>query len=288
MPADDFEDDYVSDDSVAIYSEDEGQVLDGLDQPEKAAPTVDSIAEAEAKASKKRKRREKEKAKRAEKKRKLEDAGETQQTKSATSLSPEHAAEYLSTYQAKTYPKSSTLEMEDLRISADFIADTTQYDGLRTAEELGHIITQTFPRLLIRLGQTPKHNGAPTLIFIAAAALRVIDITRVLKKHRGTKGGEVAKLFAKHIKLQDHVAYLKRTKIGVAVGTPGRISQLLESESLTLPALTHIFIDSTFRDSKKRSMLDIPETRDELFRGVLGRQNIRDGLRAGKFQLVLF
>jgi len=126
------------------------------------------------------------------------------------------------------------------------------------------------------------------LIFVAGAALRVVDITRILKKYKGAKGGDVAKLFAKHIKLQDHIAYLKHTKVGAAVGTPGRLSQLLESESLVLSALTHIFIDTTYKDSKKRSMLDIPETRDELFRGILGRQNIRDRLREGKVQLVLF
>lgn len=55
------------------------------------------------------------------------------------------------------------------------------------------------------------------------------DITRVLKDKtlRGEKGGEVAKLFSKHIKLADHVTYLKQTKVGAAVGTPGRIGKLL-------------------------------------------------------------
>lgn len=55
------------------------------------------------------------------------------------------------------------------------------------------------------------------------------DVTRVLKekKLRGEKGGEVAKLFAKHFKLAEHVAYLRRTKVGAAVGTPGRIGKLL-------------------------------------------------------------
>lgn len=55
------------------------------------------------------------------------------------------------------------------------------------------------------------------------------DVTRVLKdKHlRGEKGGDVAKLFAKHFKLEEHVAYLKRTKIAAAVGTPGRLGKLL-------------------------------------------------------------
>lgn len=54
-------------------------------------------------------------------------------------------------------------------------------------------------------------------------------MTRVLKdkRLRGEKGGEVAKLFAKHFKLEEHVKYLKRTKVGAAVGTPGRIGKLL-------------------------------------------------------------
>jgi protein CMS1 len=64
---------------------------------------------------------------------------------------------------------------------------------------------------------------------VAGAALRVVDVTRVLKdqKLRGEKGGEVAKLFAKHFKLAEHVTYLRRTKVGSAVGTPGRIGKLL-------------------------------------------------------------
>jgi protein CMS1 len=57
----------------------------------------------------------------------------------------------------------------------------------------------------------------------------VADVARVLKdkKLRGEKGGEVAKLFARHFKVAEHVAYLRRTKVGAAVGTPGRIGKLL-------------------------------------------------------------
>jgi len=64
---------------------------------------------------------------------------------------------------------------------------------------------------------------------VTGAALRVADVTRVLKdkRLRGEKGGEVAKLFAKHFKLEEHITYLKRTKVGAAVGTPGRIGKLL-------------------------------------------------------------
>lgn len=91
-------------------------------------------------------------------------------------------------------------------------------------------------------------------------------------KLRGEKGGEVAKLFAKHFKLAQHVSYLKRTKVGAAVGTPGRIGKLLcetgefalmtlrvlvdsmlifAADALTISALSHIILDITYRDSKK-------------------------------------
>jgi hypothetical protein len=85
------------------------------------------------------------------------------------------------------------------------------------------------PMLHTRLSQKSKLNGAPTLLFVAGAALRVADATRILKDNRlrREKGADVAKLFARHFKLEEHVSYLKRSKIGSAVGTPGRIGKLL-------------------------------------------------------------
>lgn len=59
--------------------------------------------------------------------------------------------------------------------------------------------------------------------------MRVANVTRVLKNKilQGEKGAGAAKLFAKHFKLEEHVRYLKKTKIGSAVGTPGRVGKLL-------------------------------------------------------------
>ena len=170
----------------------------------------------------------------------------------------------------------------------------------------GHLV---LPTLRTRMGQRPKNNGAPTLIFVAGAALRVADVTRVLKdkRLRGEKGGDVAKLFAKHFKLEEHVAYLKRTKIAAAVGTPGRLGKLLcdtgmlctlrvwssaylginVTDALSTSALTHIILDVSYRDVKKRNLLDIQETRDEVFRTVLGAPKVFNGLKQGTIQLVL-
>jgi len=193
--------------------------------------------------------------------------------------------------QAKSYPKLSVVELDDIRIPESAIVDTTAWNAPRTVDQLGNFIAKVVPTLRTRLTQRSKDNGAPTLLFVAGGALRVIDVIHALKSKtiRGEKGGDVAKLFARHIKLEDHVTYLRRTKIGSGVGTPGRIGKLLcETDALSTSALTHIMLDVSFQDAKKRSMLDIPETRDETFRTVLGADSVREGIRNGKIQLVLF
>lgn len=59
-------------------------------------------------------------------------------------------------------------------------------------------------------------------------------------------------------------------------------------DALSLSALTHIILDLTYQDAKKRTLLDIPETRDEVFRTILGADSVQDALRRNKIQLVLF
>jgi len=156
---------------------------------------------------------------------------------------------------------------------------------------LEEFIINAVPSLHKRLSQKSKSPGSPTLLFITGAALRGTDLIRVLRsaKLRGEKGGEVAKLFAKHFRLEQHVAYLKKTKIGSAVGTPGRIGKLLnETDALTVSALSHIALDVSHKDAKKRGLLDIPETRDEVFKTVFATPQVLEGIRAGKIQIILF
>ena len=193
------------------------------------------------------------------------------------------------------------------------------------------LLLQVTPTLKARLRMASKNFGSPTVLFIASGAMRVADATRIFKSKflRQEKGGDAAKLFARHFKLEEHMAYLKRAKIGSgwsilvhipvtasnwtlvsnffsAVGTPGRIGKLLcESgkhsqtrqlstfadqftDALSVSALTHIIFDATYRDVKKRSLFDITETRDEVFRLVLGADSVRKAINQGKVQLVFF
>jgi len=53
-------------------------------------------------------------------------------------------------------------------------------------------------------------------------------------------------------------------------------------------ALSHIIIDTTYKDAKNRSLLDIPETRDETFQTVLCNPKVLKGIQEGRIQVVLF
>ncbi|TFK42903.1 U3-containing 90S pre-ribosomal complex subunit-domain containing protein [Crucibulum laeve] len=302
---DDLEDDFVLDDIVAL-SEEEDEIedeaffsdapedavqpqdeehLDAKDEPE-PSPIID-----EATVAKKRKRREKEKERRAKKRKLTEEAGGDVVHCTIAARSPSALSDFLCSMQTKTFSKLSAIELGDMRIPETSIADTTAWTGPRTLDHLVEFIVTVLPTLKTRLAQKSRHNGSPTVLFVAGAALRVADITRVLKdkRLRGEKGGEVAKLFAKHFKLAEHVTYLKQTKVGSAVGTPGRIGKLLcETDALTVSALTHIILDATFVDPKNRSLFDIPETRDEVFKTVLGGPQVLKAIQDGKIQVVLF
>lgn len=238
---------------------------------------------------KKRKRKAKDKEKKA-KKRKLVESIIPEEC-SIASQGPSDLSNYLASVQVKSFPKLSVIEIGDLQIPESAIVDTTSWTGSRTLDQLASFIMKTLPSLHTRLSQKSKSKGAPTLLYIASAALRVADVTRVLKdkRLRGEKGGDVAKLFAKHFKLAQHVTYLKRTNIGSAVGTPGRLGKLLnETDALKLSALSHIILDITFKDTTTRNLLDIPETRDEVFGTILNHVQILKGIKEGKIQVVLF
>lgn len=78
-----------------------------------------------------------------------------------------------------------------------------------------------------KLWSASKKNGAPHTIVVTAAGLRAAEIARIMRKFQ-TKDATVAKLFAKHIKLQDSVKFLKSTRTGIAVGTPTRLKDLMD------------------------------------------------------------
>lgn len=59
------------------------------------------------------------------------------------------------------------------------------------------------------------------------------------------------------------------------------------SDALQTSQLSHVILDLSFRDAKKRNLLEIPETRDEVFKTVLGHPKVLQRIREGKTQVVL-
>jgi protein CMS1 len=59
-------------------------------------------------------------------------------------------------------------------------------------------------------------------------------------------------------------------------------------DGLLVSALTHIVLDVSYHDVKQRSLLDIPETRDEVFETVLGAPQVMERIVSGKIHIVLF
>ena len=55
-----------------------------------------------------------------------------------------------------------------------------------------------------------------------------------------------------------------------------------------MSALTHIVLDMSYRDAKQRCLLDIPETRDDVFKTVLGAPQIMERVVSGKIYIILF
>ncbi|KAF8311257.1 hypothetical protein DL93DRAFT_2083459 [Clavulina sp. PMI_390] len=244
----------------------------------------------EAKKEKKRKKRAKDNERKAKKQRLtlVNDVEPTDSTITATQ-SPARIASLLRKGHAQVLGTLTEVELEDIAIPESCIVDTREWTGERTHETLAAFIQQVVPTLATRIGQSSKNNGAPTCIMLAANANRVTDLTRSFRPLKGEKGGEVCKLFARHFTLAQHVEHLKKTKVGVAIGTPSRVSTLLnDTDALITKALSHIILDVTYMDTKQRSMLDTRETKDEIFKSFFKNEKVMERLKNGKCQLVLF
>ncbi|KAH9494662.1 hypothetical protein Btru_020470 [Bulinus truncatus] len=108
-----------------------------------------------------------------------------------------------------------------------------------------------------------KKNGSPCLLIITSSAIRAVELNRQIKGFLDGKC-KVAKLFAKHMKIEEQKKFLSKTNCQVGIGTPGRILMLIKQGSLSLESLIGVVLDWNWRDSKLKRMADIPEIRTDL------------------------
>ncbi|KAK4192583.1 U3-containing 90S pre-ribosomal complex subunit-domain containing protein [Podospora australis] len=167
----------------------------------------------------------------------------------------------------------SPVELSDLYISANAIKDTTSFQKPRTLENLPDFL-QEFAREGEKLDQTTKDFGAPHTLVVSGAGLRAADAVRALRTFQ-KKGNTIGKLFAKHFKVEEQVAFLKKTRSGLAVGTPQRLIDLLENGALSIAKLRRIVVDASHIDQKKRGVLDMRETLMPLVK-LLTRKELKE------------
>ncbi|KAL9624220.1 MAG: hypothetical protein Q9160_001467 [Pyrenula sp. 1 TL-2023] len=123
------------------------------------------------------------------------------------------------------------------------------------------------------LSTTVETTASPHTLVICGSGIRAADIARTVRLFQ-SKTAAVCKLFAKHIKLAESVETVAKTKIGIGVGTPQRILDLLSMDALKTDNLRRIVIDASYLDQKKRSILDHREVFGPLIR-ILNQEDVR-------------
>ncbi|KAJ6115017.1 Protein CMS1 [Penicillium sp. IBT 16267x] len=196
-------------------------------------------------------------------------------------------ADYFAQRAQKLDKELSAVELNDLSVSDSTFLDTSAYTEPRTLEKLPEFL-KTFSPKGSDLSKASEQKGTPHTLVITGAGLRAADIVRALRPFQN-KESIVGKLFAKHIKLDEAKQFLQRAQMGIGIGTPARVSDLVESGDLKLNELQRIVIDGSHIDQKQRGIFDMKDTHFPLLK-LLTRPELRERYAAkkNKTQILIF
>ncbi|XP_025097805.1 protein CMSS1-like [Pomacea canaliculata] len=105
--------------------------------------------------------------------------------------------------------------------------------------------------------------GSPLLLILSSSAIRAVQLNRHIKSFLG-KDCKTAKLFAKHMKLEEQTRFLKKHVCHAGVGTPNRVQALLKAGCLKMDSVQAVVLDWNWRDVKLKRLVDIPDVRKDL------------------------
>lgn len=152
---------------------------------------------------------------------------------------------------------STTIELEDKFVSSKAFRDTTSFTEPRVAKHLPAFLERFTTGGKDALS-TSDTVASPHTIIVTASGIRAADIHREVRCF-GSKDSKITKLFAKHMKLKESVEFVTKNQIGVAVGTPSRLNELVVQDALKTGSLRRIVVDGSYTDEKKRTIFDIKE-----------------------------
>lgn len=150
----------------------------------------------------------------------------------------------------------SVVEMEEMALSdANFLPSS---DATHTVSSY---LKEVCPKWA-KLWRGHTDTKRPLAIVVCSSALRALDVMRQAAAFKGDC--RVAKLFSKHIKVEEQIASLAKLPVHLAAGTPGRIKKILDLDGMTLDSLKYLVLDWNWRDQKLRRLIDIPEVKTDV------------------------
>ncbi|XP_037343870.1 protein CMSS1 [Pungitius pungitius] len=174
--------------------------------------------------------------------------------------------------------KLSVIEQEELKLlDSSFLS----------SNDLTHTVSSYLKQVCPKWSKIQKQHTekrALVLLVVCSSAIRAIKLIKQMTAFKGE--AKAVKLFAKHIKIEEQVKLLQKGTTHIGVGTPGRMSALVEKEGLSLHALKYVVLDWNWRDQKLRRMVDVPEIKLDLMKllegGILKRCK-EDKVKIGLF-----
>uniref|UniRef100_A0A3B4XCN6 Cms1 ribosomal small subunit homolog n=1 Tax=Seriola lalandi dorsalis TaxID=1841481 RepID=A0A3B4XCN6_SERLL len=126
--------------------------------------------------------------------------------------------------------KRSVIEQEELKL---------QDSCFLSSNDLTHSLSSYLKQVCPKWAKIQKqHTGKSSvvLLIVCSSALRAIELIKQLTTFKGE--AKAVKLFAKHIKIEEQVKLLQKGVTHIGVGTPGRISALIEKGKCGQDSLT--------------------------------------------------
>lgn len=113
------------------------------------------------------------------------------------------------------------------------------------------------------IGKNSHENGSPVVLIVSPSAIKATKIIKsISSKFQNCK---IAKLFAKHIKVEDQIKMLSENAYSIAIGTPNRLNKLIELGALNLTKLKIGIIDIA-EDEKKFTLLSLKDVKDDFYK----------------------
>ena len=154
----------------------------------------------------------------------------------------------------------------DYKISDKFTALSYKHFAKCSVTDFNTLVTQFLPIYLSNWELDKAElteKGVPLLLFVSSSAVRSLELAREAKEGLG-QNCIVAKLFAKHMKIDKQLKFLSSHVCHIATGTPERLLQIIAKYDFLKIPLKLVVLDWQRKDAKQRRLIDISENKEPL------------------------